>query len=182
MSRLLRPLAHMSLFILSVCFKGKSNPVSIVQSSSKFDQSSPAGLQDPQNFQELQLGSAHTQLLQRLHTARHPTSMFSHLVSASSLFRDRFSCRLGWLELTHHIAKGVLKLLVPLSSPFECWSPRHALPCPVYTVLRIKPRASSMLGKHSMNSYSPACFLSFIHFVLASCALLFSSPEGFLCL
>lgn len=72
MSRFLRPLAHMSLFILSVCFRGESNPVPIAQSSGKFDQSSPAGLQDPQNLQELQLESAHTQLLLRLHTAHHP--------------------------------------------------------------------------------------------------------------
>lgn len=90
----------------------------IAQSSGKFDQSSPARLQDPQNLQELQLGSAHTQFLLRLHTARRPTSTFSRLVSASALlFRDRFSCR---LELTHRIAKGALKLLVPLSSPPEC--------------------------------------------------------------
>lgn len=173
-SRLLRPLVHMSLFILSVCFRGKSNPVPMAQSSCKSDQLSPAGLQDRPNLQELQLGSTHTQLLLRLHTARHPTSMFSCLVSTSSLFfRDRFSCH---LELTHYIAKGALKLLVPLSSPPECRSPRHAPPCSIYTVLRIKPRASSMLGKRSMNSYIPACFLSFtrllcLHPVLPSSAL-----------
>lgn len=114
-SRLLRPLVHMSLFILSVCFRGKCNPVPMAQSSRKSDQSSPTGLQDRPNLQELQLGSAHTQFPLRLHTARRPTSMFSCLVSTSSLFfRDGFSCH---LELTHYIAKGALKLLVPLSSP-----------------------------------------------------------------
>lgn len=165
-SRLLRPLVHMSLFILSVCFRGKCNPVPMAQSSRNSDQSSPTGLQDHPNLQELQLGSAY-QFPLRLHAARRPTSMFSCLVSTSSLFfRDRFSCH---LELTHYIAKGALKLLVPLSSPSECRSPRHAPPCPVYTVLRIKPRTSSMLGKHSMNSYIPACFLSFTR--LCACIL-----------
>lgn len=105
MSGILRPLEHMSLLILDVCLRGESDPVPVAQSSGKFDQSSPTGLQDPQDLQKLGPGSTQTQLL--LFPRIRSACLYGlPLGSVSSLlFRDRVSHSLGWLEFPHRAAK-----------------------------------------------------------------------------
>lgn len=87
MSGILRPLEHMSLLILDVCLRGKSDPVPVAQSSGKFDQSSPTGLQDPQDLQKPGPGSTQTQLLLFPHI-RQPASMVSHWVLFPPFFSE----------------------------------------------------------------------------------------------
>lgn len=60
--------------------------------------------------------------------------------------------RLSGIQCTHSVARGDLELLILLSLiPKRCGH-RHAPPPPVYAVVSIKPKTSSMLGKHSTAS------------------------------
>lgn len=139
------------MFILNVCLRGKGGPA---QSSCKSGQSSPTGLQVPQDLQKWGPRSAQTQLLLHFHNL----SAFLHVLQLG-LFRDRVGCSPDWLEFSRCVSQGALKLLLPLPSAPECRDHRHAPPWPVYTVLGMKPRASCVLGKHSPNSCTLACFL-----------------------
>lgn len=58
-----------------------------------------------------------------------------------------------------HVLQEVLELLVLLPQPSEGWGYKSVPLCPVYVVLRIKPRALYLLGKHSaIEATSPRLF------------------------
>lgn len=47
----------------------------------------------------------------------------------------------------HYVTKGGPELLIHLPSLLESWDYNHVLPHPVYAMLEVEPRDSSMLGR-----------------------------------
>ena len=56
-------------------------------------------------------------------------------------------CLLETKSETHYIAKDDFELLILLSPYPKGWDYKYMLPCPIYVMLGIEPRALRILGK-----------------------------------